>query len=68
MLMLICSSCSDLENILAFIYNGEVNVEEDELEGFLRTAKALEITGLAEEEISPGQNHHHLHRHPSSSS
>ena len=34
---------SDLEAILEFIYNGEVNVEENQLDSFLKAAGALQI-------------------------
>ena len=35
--------------ILEFMYSGEVNVAQDELPAFLKTAEKLEVKGLAEE-------------------
>ncbi|CAL8099821.1 unnamed protein product [Orchesella dallaii] len=37
----------DLKNILNFIYNGEVNIGNAELNNFLKTAEILQIEGLA---------------------
>ncbi|KAK3866877.1 hypothetical protein Pcinc_027619 [Petrolisthes cinctipes] len=37
----------ELESIMDFIYNGQVNVMQDQLPGFIRTAEALQIKGLA---------------------
>lgn len=39
-----------MKNILSFIYYGEVNIDTDALESFLRTAKFLQVEGLAEVE------------------
>ncbi len=36
-----------LEAILQFIYKGEVNIEQDQLNGLLRAATSLQIKGLA---------------------
>lgn len=41
-----------LEDLIKFIYSGEVNVGQDGLEEFLSTAKALEIKGIADENAS----------------
>ena len=38
----------DLESLLAFMYNGEVRIEEDRLKNFLRTAEMLQVQGLAD--------------------
>lgn len=37
-----------LQNLIEFIYTGEVNVNQHEFERFMSTAKALEIKGLAD--------------------
>jgi len=39
----------DLHTILAFVYVGEVNVIQDNLQSFLKTAELLQIKGLTEE-------------------
>jgi len=39
----------DMNAILKFIYNGEVKVEEDQLNSFLKTAASLKIRGLTED-------------------
>ncbi|GFS83647.1 protein bric-a-brac 2 [Nephila pilipes] len=39
---------NELKNIIEFIYNGEVNVPEDQLNCFLKSADTLKIKGLAE--------------------
>ncbi|KAL1123693.1 hypothetical protein AAG570_001466 [Ranatra chinensis] len=38
---------SDLEALVTFMYQGEVNVEQEGLSSFLNTAELLEIQGLA---------------------
>lgn len=42
----------DLKNLLRFIYHGEVNVSNAELNSFLRTANLLKIEGLMEGSVS----------------
>ena len=37
---------SDLESVLSFVYNGEVNVAQADLKNFLATAEELEVKGL----------------------
>ncbi|KAK7077164.1 hypothetical protein SK128_009773 [Halocaridina rubra] len=41
---------SNLTSILDFMYHGEVNVSHNELATFLKTAEALKVRGLAEDE------------------
>ena len=43
---------SDVESVLAFIYEGEVNIEQDNLNTFLKVAEELEVKGLV-----PGKDH-----------
>ena len=43
---------SDVEAVLKFIYQGEVNVEEGNLNNFLKVAEELEVKGLV-----PGKGH-----------
>lgn len=38
----------DMENLLRFMYNGEVHIGQDHLADFLKTAKMLQVRGLAE--------------------
>lgn len=38
----------DLRALIDFIYQGEVNVMQDQLPSFLATAKLLEVKGLAD--------------------
>jgi len=38
----------DLQSILEFVYLGEVNVEQDRLQSFLKTAELLRIKGLTD--------------------
>lgn len=45
-------SRQNLANLIKFIYSGEVNVDQDGLEEFLRIARALEIKGLIDENIT----------------
>lgn len=41
---------ANLTSILDFMYHGEVNVSHNELATFLKTAEALKVRGLAEDE------------------
>lgn len=38
----------DLESVLTFIYEGEVNVSQPRLHTFMRLAEALQVKGLTE--------------------
>ncbi|XP_030383990.1 protein abrupt-like [Scaptodrosophila lebanonensis] len=38
----------DVENLLSFMYNGEVNISHEQLPDFLKTAHLLQIRGLAD--------------------
>jgi len=44
---------SDMKCLLQFIYNGEVNVLQEQLDSFLKTAESLKILGLTNSEASP---------------
>ncbi|CAH1717784.1 unnamed protein product [Chironomus riparius] len=48
----------DVENLLRFMYNGEVHIGQEQLSDFLKTAHLLQIRGLAE----VTNNHHSLHK------
>ncbi|KAA0203521.1 hypothetical protein HAZT_HAZT009172 [Hyalella azteca] len=39
---------SDLESLLAFMYRGEINVHQQDLASFLKTAESLQIKGLSD--------------------
>ncbi|XP_026480784.1 protein bric-a-brac 1 [Ctenocephalides felis] len=45
---------SDLQFIIEFVYRGEIDVSQDELQSLLRTADQLKIKGLCEVESNPG--------------
>ena len=38
---------SDLSAIVVFIYNGEANIHQEDLDGFLAIAEELQLKGLA---------------------
>ncbi|XP_037084783.1 longitudinals lacking protein-like [Pollicipes pollicipes] len=44
----------DIAALLTFIYQGEVTVTEEDLPSFLKTAKALEVRGLADDAHTGG--------------
>ncbi len=46
-LMLAGISCSDFENILDFIYRGEINVDSEKLPSLLQAAQILDIQALS---------------------
>ena len=41
---------SNLDNVIEYLYNGEVNIGEEELYGFLDVARTLKVKGLQESE------------------
>jgi len=41
-------SFTDLEAVVAFMYNGQVNVTQERLPSFLATAELLQIKGLTD--------------------
>lgn len=45
---------SDLQGIVEFIYHGEVSIEQDNLQSFLKTAQVLKVKGLTEETTATG--------------
>merc|ERR1719315_343996 len=48
---MVLSACSPyFKAILEFMYAGEVNVAQDQLPAFLKTAERLKVKGLAEGE------------------
>ena len=46
----------DLNNIMNYIYNGEVNIFQDELDRFLQIAQRLKLNGLIGNEVETGQD------------
>lgn len=50
----------ELESIMDFIYNGQVNVMQEQLPCFIRTAEALQIKGLA----AVNNNNNNIHAKP----
>ena len=47
---------SDLQHIINFLYNGEVNIYQEHLNDFLAIAEDLQLKGLAQSENPPDQN------------
>jgi len=43
---------SDLVAVLEFVYVGQVNITQNRLQSFLKTAQYLQISGLVEEEVA----------------
>lgn len=64
---------ADMEAILQFIYNGQVEVTRDSIESFLSSAKILHIKGLANIKLVYNNNHKnqnnqsHNHNHKNKS-
>ena len=46
------STYADVEGLVRYIYRGEVDVEPDRLQSFLRTAELLKIKGLADQNLA----------------
>ena len=47
-------SFSDLESVLAFMYNGEVNIAQEQLNSFLAVAEDLQVKGLTQDSQNGG--------------
>ena len=55
---------SDMEAVLSFVYHGEVNVAEEDLNSFLAVAEELEVKGLTcGKNSSEGNSNHLPHPH-----
>ena len=52
MVILRDSSYPDIEGLVRYVYRGEVDVEPERLQSFLRTAEVLKIKGLADQNLS----------------
>ena len=48
-------SSSELNNVLDYIYNGEVQICQEDLERFLQVASRFQLEGLIGEEENPGE-------------
>ena len=46
--------CVDLVSVLSFMYHGEVNVAQEDLNSFLSVAEDLKVKGLTQNESKPG--------------
>jgi len=58
---------SDLQSVLNFMYHGEVNVAQEELNSFLAVAEELRVKGLTQNTQSSG-THTHTQNHSTKSS
>ena len=45
------SSYDDIEGLVRYVYRGEVDVQPEQLQSFLRTAELLQIKGLADQNL-----------------
>ncbi|CAB3376799.1 Hypothetical predicted protein [Cloeon dipterum] len=54
----------DLQFIIDFVYRGEVDVSQDELQSLLRTAEQLKIKGLCDVAAREMGHHHGYRPHP----
>ena len=55
---------SDLASILDFIYNGEVNVAQEDLNSFLAVAEELQIKGLTNRDSTSGAENSNASKRP----
>ena len=49
------ASYTDVEGLVRYVYRGEVDVQPQHLQSFLKTADALKIKGLADHGLVPDQ-------------
>jgi len=59
---------TDLQSVLNFMYHGEVNVAQEELNSFLAVAEDLRVKGLTQNNSNSKSNHTDQTRHPRSRS
>ena len=59
------ASYTDVEGLVRYVYRGEVDVQPQHLQSFLRTADSLKIKGLADQGLD--QQQHHAQQPPSQS-
>ena len=50
-------SSTDLENIVDYIYNGEIQIYQDNLDRFLTIAQRFRLEGLLSDKEEPSENH-----------
>ena len=60
------ASYTDVEGLVRYVYRGEVDVQPQHLQSFLRTADSLKIKGLADQGLD--QQQHHAQQPPSQQS
>ena len=55
---------TDLQSVLNFMYHGEVNVAQDELNSFLAVAEELRVKGLTQNNSGGGKSNHSAPKSP----